>query len=44
MQAIKAVNLTKKYKELTAVDNLNLEINKGEFKTSAACLPLRPAG
>ena len=31
MQAIKAVNLTKKYKELTAVDNLNLEINKGEL-------------
>lgn len=31
MQAIRTVNLTKKYKELTAVDNLNLEIAQGEF-------------
>ena len=29
--AIKTVNLTKKYKDLTAVDNLNLEIRKGEL-------------
>ena len=31
MQAIKTVNLTKKYKNLTAVNNLNLEINEGEL-------------
>ena len=29
--AIKTVNLTKKYKDLAAVDNLNLEIRKGEL-------------
>lgn len=31
MQAIKTINLTKKYKNLIAVDNLNLEIQKGEL-------------
>lgn len=31
MQEIKAVGLVKKYKNLTAVDNLNLEIRKGEL-------------
>lgn len=31
MQAIKTVNLTKKYKNLTAVDNLNLQIEQGEL-------------
>lgn len=31
MEAIKAVNLTKKYKHLTAVDNLNLQIEQGEL-------------
>ena len=31
MKAIKTVNLTKKYKDMTAVDNLNLEINHGEL-------------
>ena len=31
MIAIKTVNLTKKYKNIVAVDNLNLEINKGEI-------------
>ena len=31
MQAIKTVNLTKKYKDVTAVDCLNLEINSGEL-------------
>jgi len=31
MEAIKTVNLTKKYKDLTAVDNLNLEIEQGEL-------------
>ena len=31
MEAIKTVNLTKKYKDLTAVDNLNLQINTGEL-------------
>ena len=31
MSAIKAVNLTKKYKEKTAVNNLNLEVNEGEL-------------
>lgn len=31
MQAIKAVNLTKKYKDVTAVDSLNLEIEAGEL-------------
>lgn len=31
MVAIKTVNLTKKYKSLTAVDNLNLEIRQGEL-------------
>ena len=29
--AIKTKGLTKKYKELTAVDNLNLEIKNGEL-------------
>ena len=31
MIAIKTINLTKKYNNLFAVDNLNLEINKGEL-------------
>ncbi len=31
MEAIKTVNLTKKYKNLAAVDNLNLVIEKGEL-------------
>ncbi|MBE5928333.1 MAG: ABC transporter ATP-binding protein [Lachnospiraceae bacterium] len=31
MHAIKTTNLTKRYKSLTAVDNLNLEIQKGEL-------------
>ena len=31
MDAIKTVNLTKKYKELIAVDNLNLQIIQGEL-------------
>ncbi len=31
MYAIKTVELTKKYKDLTAVDQLNLEIEKGEL-------------
>lgn len=31
MEAIKTVNLTKKYKNITAVNNLNLSINKGEL-------------
>ncbi len=31
MQAIKTVELVKKYKNLTAVNKLNLEINKGEL-------------
>ena len=31
MEAIKAVNLTKRYKDLVAVDNLNLEIPRGEL-------------
>ena len=31
MQAIKTVNLTKQYKDLTAVDRLNLEIREGEL-------------
>ena len=31
MNAIKTVNLTKKYKSVTAVDNLNLEIRQGEL-------------
>lgn len=31
MEAIKTVNLTKKYKDLTAVDNLNLQIEQGEL-------------
>ncbi len=31
MTAIKTVNLTKKYKDITAVDNLNLTVNKGEL-------------
>lgn len=31
MEAIKTVGLTKKYKDLTAVDNLNLTINQGEL-------------
>ena len=31
MEAIKTVNLTKKYKDLVAVDNLNLHINQGEL-------------
>ena len=31
MKAIKTINLTKKYKDLTAVDNLDLEIEQGEL-------------
>ena len=31
MAAIKAINLTKKYKDITAVDNLNLQIEQGEL-------------
>ena len=31
MEAIKIVNLTKKYKDLIAVNNLNLAINNGEL-------------
>ena len=31
MTAIKTVNLNKRYKEISAVKNLNLEINKGEL-------------
>lgn len=31
MQAIKTTNLTKRYKDLTAVDSLNLEIEQGEL-------------
>lgn len=31
MEAIKTVGLTKKYKDLAAVDNLNLTINQGEL-------------
>ncbi len=31
MQAIKAIQLVKRYKNLTAVDKLNLEINQGEL-------------
>jgi ABC-2 type transport system ATP-binding protein len=31
MNAVETINLTKKFKERTAVDNLNLTINKGEL-------------
>ena len=31
MEAIKTINLTKKYKDLTAVNNLNLQIEEGEL-------------
>ena len=31
MDAIKTINLTKKYKDLVAVDNLNLQIIQGEL-------------
>lgn len=31
MHAIKTINLTKKYNDLIAVDNINLQINKGEL-------------
>lgn len=31
MEAIKTINLTKKYKDVTAVDNLNLQIDQGEL-------------
>ena len=31
MEAIKTFNLTKKYKDFVAVDNLNLQINQGEL-------------
>ena len=31
MEAIKTMNLTKKYKDVTAVDGLNLQIEKGEL-------------
>ena len=31
MEAINAINLTKKYKDLVAVDQLNLKIKKGEL-------------
>ena len=30
-EAIKTVQLTKKYRELTAVDSLDLTVNKGEL-------------
>lgn len=30
MEAVKTINLTKKYKDLTAVDRSNLQINQGE--------------
>ncbi|MEF2574448.1 MAG: ATP-binding cassette domain-containing protein, partial [Eisenbergiella sp.] len=33
MQAIKTMELVKQYKNLTAVDNLNLEIQQGELFT-----------
>ena len=29
MEAIKTINLTKKYKDIVAVDSLNLKIDKG---------------
>lgn len=41
MHAIKTVNLSKKYRDVTAVDNLNLEIEKGEL---FALLGLNGAG
>ena len=41
MNAINIINLTKKYKDLTAVDNLNLQIKKGEL---FALLGLNGAG
>lgn len=31
MNAIKTVGLTKQYKDLTAVGDLNLEVNQGEL-------------
>lgn len=31
MKAIKTINLTKKYKDITAVDSLNLTVNQGEL-------------
>ena len=31
MEAINAINLTKKYKDLVAVDQLNLQIEQGEL-------------
>ena len=31
MEAIKTINLTKKYKDLVAVNNLNLQIEQGEL-------------
>ena len=31
MEAINAINLTKKYKDLVAVDQLNLKIKQGEL-------------
>ena len=31
MKAIKTIGITKRYKDITAVDNLNLEIEKGEL-------------
>ena len=31
MEAIKTINLTKKYKDIVAVDSLNLKIDKGEL-------------
>ena len=31
MQAVKTVDLVKRYKNLTAVDKLNLEIEQGEL-------------
>ena len=31
MEAIKTINLTKKYKDLTAVDDVNLQIEQGEL-------------
>ena len=31
MESIKTINLTKKYKDLVAVDQLNLQIEQGEL-------------
>lgn len=36
MYAIETMNLTKKYKNLVAVDNLNLKVEKGKILVSSA--------